>query len=188
MEKQFKKIHGQQFFFVSVIALFYLCIFLFVFSLIDAFPANSICNLILLFLPAFAIIGIIIFAVSRLWAKPYATLAENYMIVDGEKIFYFDIEKIEFIPGSWLGSGRHSSPYGPARVHLYCKDKRYTRFSDEDFVTIEGISYHFFLSLKEKCPSATVRYKYFVAIFLIVPLCIALTAVVLGYISEEYLE
>lgn len=187
LEKQFKKIHGQQFFLVSVIALFYLCIFLFVFLLIDTTPETvhqqlseylgTIRMLIVFFIPIFAVIAVIIWAISRLWVEPYATLTDNYMVVDDKKIFYFNIEEIQFIPGSWIGSGRHSSPYGPARVQLYCKD---------DSVTIEGISYYFFLALKKKCPNATVRYKYFIIIFLIIPVCVATAAAILNYIPEEY--
>lgn len=201
MEKQFKKIHGQQFFFVSLLIFWYLSIMLLtLLPLLSYFHGSpgefaktlpetmmTLGILALILIPLFAVIALIIFAVSRIWAEPYATLTDRYLMIKDEKIFYFEIEKIEFIPGSWLGRGRHSFPYGPASVHLYCKDKRYTRFLDEDFVKIQGISYRFFLALKKKCPNATVRYKYFAAIFLIVPLCIAVGSALLGLIPEEYL-
>lgn len=185
MEKQYKKVRGQQFFFVSTLMLFYCYIIVLVVLLLTA-GSNKIqealraIGIVTLFvIPILAVIALILFAISRIWVKPYATMAEDHIILEGEKIFYHDIEQIVLVPGTWT-TGYKAYPYGPAEVYVYHKG--------QDYTLADGISYHFCLQLKKRCPHATFRCKYLLHIFLLAPLGCALVAIILGILFRFFPE
>ena len=125
----------------------------------------SICTI-----PLLTVISLLSYAISRLWAEPYATMTDDYIILEEDKIFYKDIKQIVLVPGTWT-PGFKSMPYGPAEIYVY--------YNNQDYTIADGISYYFCLQLKKRCPQATFRCKYLLHIFLLTPLLTILGSTIL---------